>query len=83
MGRGLPLGPMVTTVLAVAAANVLLAYGLAHAIGGGRALELEMAALGALALVAIGCAGAAVLGWRAYLRSRLSRVASRVTRDWE
>ncbi len=36
MGRGLPLGPMVTTVLAVAAANVLLAYGLAHAIGGRR-----------------------------------------------
>ena len=62
--------PMVTTVVAVAAANIVLASVLARALTRGPVLELGLVTLGVLVAVAAGAALAAVLGWRGYLRRR-------------
>ena len=70
MRRGLPIGPMVSTVAAVAAANILLAYVLTRALTRGQMLELGGETLGALAVVAIVGTAAAVVGWRRYLVRR-------------
>ena len=70
MGRGLPVGPMVSTVVAVAAANVVLAYLLAGALSRGPVLELGAVTVGGLVLVALGAAAASIGGWKQYLRRR-------------
>ena len=70
MRRGLPIWPMVSTVAAVAAVNILLAYVLTRVLTRGQMLELGGAMLGALAAVAILGTAAAVVGWRRYLVRR-------------
>ena len=68
MRSRLPLWPMLSTVLGVAAMNALIGYGLALALGRGPILAVEPLVLIALAVVGVGLLIAAVGGWRAYLR---------------
>jgi hypothetical protein len=63
---------MVSTVLAVAAVNVLLASALARVFAGGRVLELGALGVALLLAAAALFAWLAFTGWRGYLDRRRS-----------
>jgi hypothetical protein len=91
--RGLPLVPMASTIVAVAAANVLLAFPLAWLVSGGTIGGYGPLFWILLAVVASLSATVAVLSWRGYLagrrpasmtnRTQESRTADERTRDRE
>jgi membrane protein implicated in regulation of membrane protease activity len=60
---------VVSTVAAVVALNVVLAYILAR-VAGMRGIELPTVAVWLLAIAGVATAGAAALLWRRYLRER-------------
>jgi hypothetical protein len=68
MGLRFPVGPAVMTALAVAAANILVAWILVRSVGRG----IDLSALTVVILIAVGliCTAGAVFGWRSYLRRR-------------
>ena len=70
MKRGLPLVPMASTIFAVAAANVLIAFPLAWLVSGGAIGGYGPLFWVMLAVVASLSAMVAVLSWRGYLAGR-------------
>lgn len=68
MGRRMPIGPLLYTALAVGAANVLIAWALVGLVWRQPVVTLGPIVLTALALIAVGSAVAATVGWRSYLR---------------
>lgn len=70
MARRLPVGPMVSTVLAVAAANILLASVLARLFARGPVLEIGALGVALLLGATAVFAWLAFVGWRGYLRRR-------------
>jgi hypothetical protein len=68
MGLRFPVGPAVMTALAVAAANILVAWILVRSVG--RGIDLSAMTVGVLLGVGLICTAGAVLGWRSYLRRR-------------
>jgi hypothetical protein len=63
---------MLSTAVAAAAVNVLLAYAVARLLKPGRVAEYGPEAIAAVLLLALLSSAAAVVGWRAYLRRRAS-----------
>jgi hypothetical protein len=63
---------MLSTAVAAAAVNVLLAYALARLLKPGRVAEYGPEAIAAVLLLALLSSAAAAVGWRAYLRRRAS-----------
>lgn len=63
---------MLSTAVAAAAVNILLAYTLARLLKPGRVAQYGPEAIAAVLLLAVLSVAAAVVGWRVYLRSRAS-----------
>jgi uncharacterized membrane protein len=70
LGRKLPVWPMLTTTVAAAAINFLLAYALAQLVAGDRVPDLGVVVPALVSALAAVCAAAAFVGWRDYLRRR-------------
>jgi hypothetical protein len=70
LSGGIPVGPLVSTAVSVAAANVLIAYLVARAVDARLPVDLGGLGLAVLGLLAACAAIIAVMGWRAYLRRR-------------
>jgi hypothetical protein len=68
--RGVPVGPLVATAVAVAAINVALASGLARLVARGSATTVDPAIVGVLLAIGVAAGIYAVAGWRRYLRRR-------------
>ena len=67
---GLPIGPLVFTILGAASFNLVISYLLARAMLGDRILRVPELLLIALALITLLSAWCALRGWRRYLRNQ-------------
>jgi hypothetical protein len=66
--RGVPIGPLVATAIAVAAINVALASGLARLFARGPATSIDPVMVATLVAIGLAAGIYAVVGWRRYLR---------------